>query len=440
MTSTALTEYSIPYGRSAQSLRVPARQVAGVCMPRPLSACADPLGALRASIDAGLQATGIAAKARRGQRACIVVTDRTRSTPNAAIVPILLDRLNQMGIPDDDITLLIGLGMHAADNQDAILANVGRQVVERVAIFNNEPDNSRLMQRLGQTALGAPVEVHQRYAEADIRIGTGVVNPCMLAGWSAGGKIVLPGVSSRRCIYENHKRFTATLAALGCGSLMGVMPPDNAVRADIEDAAAIGGLDMVVDVLLDNDRRLIAAHSGDQIAAQRAAVEQMRPYVEVRLPQRVDILVAGVGEVGYECSLFQGGSRVCGGVDRYLNDGGELIMVNECREGIYEGFEHELFRQWMRDMPAPAEIRRLTEQMAIGGEKSCVLYTFSWLLRQKQCRLTIVTGNMTPAELSEIHLGHAAHVQTALDAALQRYGSSASIGIMPYAGLVLPVL
>ncbi len=438
--ATKTAEYTIPYGSGAQRLSAPADQVVGVCLPQSLPACPDPAAALRDSILAGLQNAGVADKARPGQRACIVVTDRTRTTPNARIVPILLEQLNHLGIADKDITVLIGVGMHAADSPEAILANLGRQVTERVAVFNNEPDNAALMVSMGHTALGTPVEVHRRYADADIRIGTGNVNPCMLSGWSAGGKIVLPGVTSRRCIYENHKRFTATLQALGCGSLMGVMPPQNAVRADIEDAAAISGLDMVVNVLLDNDRRLVAAHSGAQIAAQRAAVQQMRPYVEVRLPQKVDILVAGVGEVGYECSLFQGGSRVCGGADRYLKDGGELIMVNECREGIYEGFEHAQFRQWMRDMPIPAEIRRLTEDMAIGGEKGCVLYTFSWLLHQKQCRLTIVTGNMTSTELNEIHLGQADHVQSALDAALKRYGSGASIGIMPYAGLVLPVL
>jgi hypothetical protein len=151
-------------------------------------------------------------------------------------------------------------------------------------------------------------------------------------------------------------------------------------------------------------------------------------------------MVTGVGEVDYQVSLFQGGSRVCGGVDRYLKDGGTLIMNNDCREGIYEGFEHEEFREWMRQMPTPAELRELTEGMEIGGEKSCVLHTFSWLIHEKKCRIITVTNNMTKEELKEVHLEHASHVQHAVDEALSCYQNGASVAAIPFGALVLPKL
>lgn len=113
-------------------------------------------------------------------------------------------------------------------------------------------------------------------------------------------------------------------------------------------------------------------------------------------------------------------------------------MANECREGIYEGFEHEEFREWMRQMPTPAKLRELTEGMEIGGEKSCVLHAFSWLIHQKKCRIITVTDNMTREELKEVHLDHASHVQQALEEALSCHGNGASAAVMPYAGLVLP--
>jgi nickel-dependent lactate racemase len=262
----------------------------------------------------------------------------------------------------------------------------------------------------------------------------------MLAGWTAGGKIVLPGVTSRRSIYENHKLFTGILSKLQCGSLLGILPPENAVRADIEGAATMSGIDMVVNTILDSERKIVDVYSGEHLSVHRAAVEKMLPNVEVILPQKVDILITGVGDVGFEVSLYQGGSRVCGGADRYLKDGGTLIIVNECREGIYEGFEHQEFREWMQKMPTPNKLKELTENLAIGGEKSCGLYTFSWLTHEKNCQIIIVTDNMTKGELRTIHLGHASHVQQAFDEALTCYTNGASIAVMPYAGLVLPRL
>ncbi len=431
---------NIPYGSTTQQLSVPEGQVIGTYLPKRMPVAPDPEGLLQRSIQQGLETCAIGDRVRPGARACIIVTDRTRSTPNSLIVPLLLDELNSYGIPDERITILIGLGMHAKDSPEAIVNNLGQAVVGRVNVMNHEPDNEEAMVHLGETSFGTPIEVHERFAEADIKLGTGNVTPCMLAGWSGGGKIVLPGVTSRRCIYENHKRFTGTLAELQCASLMEVMPPQNIVRADIEETATISRLDMIVNTVLDFERHIVDVFSGGHLSAHRAAVEKMRPYVDVSVPEKVDIMVVGVGELGYEVSLFQGGSRVCGGVDRYLKDGGTLIMVNECREGIYEGFEHREFREWMRRMPTPAELRELTENMEIGGEKGCVLHTFSWLIHQKKCRIVIVTDNMTADELEEVHLGHASHVQEALDEALSYHRSNASIAIMPYAGLVLPIL
>jgi nickel-dependent lactate racemase len=430
----------IPHGREMQTLDVPERLVAGIAMPKTMSPALDPETLVRKKIETSVEQCGLAARARSDMKTCIVVTDRTRSTPLKLIVPLLLNQLHAWGIDDERITVISGGGMHAADGRQDLVQTLGPAVLERVETFVNEPDNDELMVTLGRSDIGTPVEVHQRFAEADIKLGVINVNPCMLAGWSGGGKIVQPAISSRRSIYENHKHFVKTLMDLRCASLMGVMPPHNVVRADLEQCAAISGVDLVVNTVLDSQRQLVDVYCGDQVTAHRAAVSRMAPFVEVSLPQAADVLVAAVGEPALEVSLFQGGSRVCGGADRYLRPGGTLVMVNACTEGIYEGFEHEEYREWMRQMPTPLKIGQLVESGEMGGEKGCVLFTFSWLLHEMKCRIIIVSDGMTATELKEIHLDHAASVQQAVDDALSNYSGNAAIGIMPYAGLVLPTL
>jgi nickel-dependent lactate racemase len=441
-------EIEIPYGRDKLALQLPDGQVVGVRNPRPMEATSDPDALLRASIEAGLEERGLAGKAKPGATACIAVTDRTRSTPNEHIAPILLDRLNALGIPDERITVISGGGMHDPDSHEELVRNVGQAVVDRVQVLTNDPDNDAVMAVMGTSKLGTLVEVHRRFAEADIKIGVSNVNPCMLAGWSGSAKMVQPGIASRRSIYQNHRHFVRPLMELQCASLMGVMAPENPVRADIEDCATISGIDMTINTVLDSKRRLVDVFCGEHVAAHRAAVARMLPNVEVSLPQPVDVLISGVGDPALEVSLFQGGSRVCGGVDRYLKPGGTLIMVNACTEGIYEGFEHAEYREWMRRMPTPIEIGEIVEDGEMGGEKGCVLFTFSWLLHQMGCRIIIVTNGMNAEELEEVHLEHSSSVQEAADDALGSYAargersrtSDASIGVMPYGGLVLPTL
>ncbi|MGD2147054.1 MAG: nickel-dependent lactate racemase [Anaerolineae bacterium] len=430
----------IPYGNEKLGLRLPDGQVVGVCDPKPMEPASDPDALLRQSMMSGFEAQGLASKASPGAKACIVITDRTRSTPNRRIVPILLDQLNALEIPDWRISVISGGGMHAPDSREALTTSVGQSVMDRVEVLTNEPDNDAIMAHMGVTPLGTPVEVHQRFAEADIKVGVTNVNPCMLAGWSGSGKIVMPGVSSRRAIYHNHKMFVELLMELNCASLLGVMPPDNPIRVDIEDYATISGIDFLVNTVLDSERRLVDVSCGEHVASHRAARDCMLPNVEVSLPQSVDVLIAGVGDPALEVSLFQGGSRVCGGVDRYLNRGGTLVMVNACTEGIYEGFEHAEFREWMRQMPTPGEIGQLVDDEQMGGEKGCVLFTFSWLLHEMDCRIVVVTDGMTAQELEEVHLEHASNLQAAVDEALGRYPGDATVGVMPHGGLVLPTL
>ncbi len=431
-------EVRLPYNGSEVTATLPDGQVVGICTAREMEAVADPDGLLRRAILTGLEECDLASKVGPGARACIAVTDRTRSTPNKRIVPILLDALNALGIPDGRITVMSAGGMHTPDTREDLLDNLGPAVMSRVEVITSEPNNETAMVHLGETTLGTPVEVHRRFAEADIKIGVSNINPCMLAGWSGGGKIVQPGVSSSRSINHNHSLFVEPLMELGAASLLGVMPPLNIVRVDIEECATIAGLDMSLNTVLNTRRELVDAFCGEHVTAHRAAVKRMAPYIEVALPQRVDVLLAGIGDPAFEISLYQGGSRVCGGVDRCLKPGGTLIMLNACREGIYEGFGREEFREWMRLMPAPGEIKRRVESGELSGEEGCVLFAFSWLLREMGCRLIVVAEGMTEAELREIHMDYAPGVRQALDEALRCYPSGASVGVIPHGGLVLP--
>lgn len=433
-------QIELPHGTDRLDLFVPDENLLAVPLPGEMNPAADPEALVQAKLQKAIEAAGLEGKAGKGTQACISVTDRTRSTPLALILPMLLDELNRLGVSDERIKIISGGGMHAADTDSDLRETLGHTIVERVDTLTNEPDNDDIMVRLGETSMGTAVEVHKAYAQAEIKIGVSNVNPCMLAGWSGSAKMVQPAVASRKSIYQNHRHFVRPLMDLKIGSLMGIMPPENPVRADIEECADIAGMDLSICTVLDSERQLVDLLVGDHLEAHRKAVARMKPKVEVSLPESVDILVAAVGDPALEVSLFQGGSRVCGGVDRYLRPGGTLIMVNACEEGIYEGFEHEEYRAWMRQMPAPEEIGNIVESGEMGGEKGCVLFTFSWLLHEMDCEIALVTSGMNPAEIEEIHLLPQESPQSALEAAFVRHGKGATVGVMPYAGLVLPKL
>jgi nickel-dependent lactate racemase len=245
---------------------------------------------VRETVASGLEKVMADKARRRGASACIAATDRTRSTPLALILPVLLDRLNAFGIADRGICVISGGGMHAADCRTDLVQTLGQSVLDRVEVLTNEPDNAAIQVLMGTSTLDTPVEVHRAVAEADLKVGFILVNPCMLAGWSGDGKIVQPAISSRRSICANHRHFVADPMKLRCASFMGVMPSDNTVRGDPEECAQTAGIDLVINTVLESQQRLVDLFCGDVVGVQRAAVDRMAPFVEVSLPEPIDVL------------------------------------------------------------------------------------------------------------------------------------------------------
>src|SRR5689334_13022718 len=112
--SPASQTFSVPYDRDAWTFSLPPGMHGTVVEPQPMPPLPDIDAAVRAAMAAPVAGPRLRElpQVRRGATACIVVTDVTRASPDAAIVPALLDELRAGGIADKDITVLIALGMH----------------------------------------------------------------------------------------------------------------------------------------------------------------------------------------------------------------------------------------------------------------------------------------------------------------------------------------
>lgn len=431
-------KFNIPYGDSFANVNIPEKNVLGAFNPVRLEEIHDYRDAIREEIVRGLVKTKITDIATSKSKVAIGITDRTRVTPNQLILPVLLDELNNLGIPDQNITIISGTGMHTPDSQEEIGKNVGVEVQSRVQILNNMPFEKELYEEIGVTCYGTKVQLHKRFVEADIKIVTGNIVPCLMAGWTGGGKTVLPGVSSKEAIYINHKYSMSQLEKAGTGSMLGVLPPTNIVRADIEEAANAAGLHMAVNTVLNYDGSIVSILAGQHVEIHRKGVGIALNALGAPFPGKADIIIGGVGSRGFEISLYQGGSRVLQALDGVINEGGTIILTCECREGIYEGILKSLYTEWMRKMPTPEEIRRLTETDELPPEEGVVMYVFSWLIHKLKCKIVVVTEKMSAKELEDIHMSHETSLQRALDAALNNHGSDASVAVLPYASMMLP--
>ena len=138
----------------------------------------------------------------QGRRnACIAIDDMTRPTETFRILPHVLAELQAAGLRPEDILIIVSLGTHRPLTRPDLLKKVGLAVLQQVRIQNYNPYLN--FTQVGITRFGTPLLINSAFAAADLKLSIGLIAPHAYAGFSAGGKIVLPGLASRETVLTN---------------------------------------------------------------------------------------------------------------------------------------------------------------------------------------------------------------------------------------------
>lgn len=233
-------------------------------------------------INGALDRRGMPKKIARAASACVLVDDVTRPAAWAPVLAALLDGLNARGLTDEKIRILTALACHAPMNQAELRAKLGEAPMGRVRVDQHSLEAQMTWSKHG----GKPVGLNRIYAEADLKIALGSIIPHPFAGFSGGGKAVMPGVADLETIRRNH-----FLVAFGRGR---VAECDNPIRRQMDEIAEASGLDLWVGAVCDGQRRIASLHAGPMRAAFAEAVAFARPYcaAHVERPHSVIVLNA----------------------------------------------------------------------------------------------------------------------------------------------------
>src|SRR5208337_4447657 len=121
---------------------------------------------------------------------------------------------------------------------------------------------------LGTTSTGTPVYIDERFMAAELHITLGFIEPHLMAGYSGGRKLVVPGLAAQETIKVIHSpRFMREKLAVE-GSI-----EDNPLHRELTEIAGMAGHQFMVDVALSRDRGIAAVFAGDPVQAHRKGVE-----------------------------------------------------------------------------------------------------------------------------------------------------------------------
>ena len=427
------TTFQVPYSRSTLTFSLPAGMPADLAISRQVEPLPDPGAAIQQALAHPTGTAPLAELARPGDRVCIVFTDITRASPDELLVPALLNELGKVGVPDQNITLLCGIGMHRPSTPAEKITKLGAAVAARYRVIDNEPQNPAALVDLGMTQGGVPVLLHREAVEADLLIATGIVEPHQYAGYSGGRKTVAVGAAGEALIAHTHGPAFVDHPGTRLGRIEG-----NPFHEAVTEAARRANLRFIINVVLDDDKRILRVAAGNPEEAFNALVSFARSVYEVPISHQYDIAIGGVG-YPKDANLYQASrapSYLFFAPTPVVRPGGVFIIPARCEEGAGAGVGEQRFLRALRDAP---DIQFVLEDARRNGYPPGQQRAFVMAKVLEQAQVIIV-GSECPELVAACKMTPAQTMEEALALAAQQVGQQARVLVVPHAMLTLPVV
>jgi len=355
-----------------------------------------------------------------GKKRCtIILSDHTRPVPSRDILPPMLRQLRE-GNPDIRITLLVATGFHRLTTREELTAKLGEEIVQRETIRVHDAFDPAGNVQIGILPSGAPLVIDRAAVETDLLIAEGFIEPHFFAGFSGGRKSVLPGVCDQATVLGNH-----------CGAFIaspyartGILE-HNPLHIDMTAAAEMAKLAFIVNVVINEEKKTVAAFAGDFRKAHEAGVAFLRPYCETRAVAG-DIVITSNGGAPLDQNVYQCVKGLTA-AEASAKENGVLIMCAELADGTGgEGFYTSL-----RDCESPKA--HFLKCAATPWNETIPDQWESQILARilMKHRVIFVSRPEMASTLREMKLEYAATLEEAVDMAQTDRGGNASITVIP---------
>ena len=421
----SVSSFDIPYGKTQIEFEIPDSFQVQVLKPAQIPSASDPT---RAVVDALNHPLGDFRfeDFAHAKSVALAINDKTRPVPLHILLPPLFQKLAQVGIPNNAITLLIAVGTHAPMPREEFSAVVPADTlrVARYRVVSHDCDDASLHIFLGETKRGTRVLCNREYARADLRIAIGDIEPHQFMGFSGGVKSAAVGVTARETIAHNHALMMEPNSYQG-------RYDDNPARQDCEEIGKIIGVHCALNSVIAEHKQIVGVFVGDPVAVMRAGTSLALDVYRVNVATSFDLMIVSAGGHPKDINVYQA-QKAVGHSIPVMRPGGTIIWVAACPEGagsrMYEEYvarfsSHEAVIEHFKSAP-----------FQLGKHKA-------WQIARDatQVRLLMVT-DLPPELARKLLLPRVESLDAALAIALRDLPRDARVGIMPVGNVTIPTI
>lgn len=418
-------EIKLEYGKTGLKVEVPEQNIVKILSMQPAAVVENPVETLSELLENPIESAPLARLAQGKKTACIVICDITRPVPNKILLPPLLQNLEASGIQREDITILIATGIHRPNLGDELVYLVGEDIAANYRVVNHYAKEMSQQTYLGETSRGTAVYVDSEFVNSDLKIATGFIEPHLMAGFSGGRKLICPGISSLKTVRVMHSPKILEHPKAREGILDG-----NPFHEEASEIARVAGVDFIVNVALDEQRRITGMFAGHPEKAHLAGVASVREHVTDTVPEPVDVVITTSAGFPLDTTFYQSIKGMTAALP-ILREGGTIILAAECQEGLGSPEFSQLVREahdldkFMQDIYRPDYF--VVDQ-----------WQYEELVKVlRKGDVILVADKLSDADKQAMLPACVDSVETAISMCLQKYGADCKIAVIPKGPYIL---
>lgn len=355
----------------------------------------------------------------KGKKNAIVITnDHTRAMRSMVTLPLILKEIRKNN-PEIDIKILIATGLHRPTTEEEMRSMFGDEIVDNEEIIVHDAFDDSMIVDAGVLPSGARLRINKLVMETGLLVTEGFIEPHFFAGFSGGRKSIMPGVCSYKTVVANHSYKFINNPNAKSGEL-----DKNPINIDLIEASRIVGVDYTLNVVLDKNKKIEAAFSGDIIKSHRVGCDYVMEQCKIE-PVKGDIVITGNGGYPLDQNLYQTPKAVNTAV-ACSNKDAIIIMCAECSDQIGgEEFEKLML------MGTPKEIDEYLSKIDPEDtipEQWCAQIYSKILMKHK---VILVTEGIEKELVEKMNFLHSKTIDEALDIAYREKGKDASVIVIP---------
>ena len=262
----------------------------------------------------------------KDDKIAVIFSDITRATPYDVILPALLNELKD--IPRENIIFFCATGTHRPATIEELNRILGKSAAEGYKIVQNDTNNPELHEYVGTTTSGNRIIINKELLSCKIKILTVFIEPHFFAGFSGGGKAMIPGMAFAETIKYNH-----SIVNLSERNAVWGITEGNPIWEEIMEAARFVPGVFLLNITLNKNKEITGVFAGDLTEAHRAGCRFAKESAMVPVNKLYDIVITTNSGYPLDLNIYQTVKGMSAAA-QIVKKGGTIIMAAECWDGI----------------------------------------------------------------------------------------------------------